>query len=218
MSNSPQGSATGSYAERYTPQAAERYQRRKTAKHEAEMALVRRAFADLPKGTVLDVPCGGGRVALQLAELGHTATAADLSPGMQAIAQQAFDARKLGIRADLQDVGKMSYPDRHFDAVISFRLFHHFARTDTRRKAVAELCRVARTHVALSYFSPWSFTALKRFFQRRLAGKTTKFHTPLSEVAGYFHEAGYELVRDHAQLRGIKTLHLAVFRRRAGQA
>ncbi|HTD66870.1 MAG TPA: class I SAM-dependent methyltransferase [Candidatus Limnocylindria bacterium] len=218
MDNASQRRATGSYATRYTPEAAKRYQRRKAGKHEAEMALVRRAFAEIPKGTVLDVPCGGGRVAMQLAQLGYTATAADLSPGMRDIAQQAFTRSGLSIKADIEDVGQLSYPDRHFDAVISFRLFHHFGRPETRRQAVVQLCRVARTHVAISYFSPWSFTAFKRFLQRRFLGKITKFHTPLSEVAGYFHEAGFALVRDHAQLRGIKTLHVAVFRRREGQS
>jgi ubiquinone/menaquinone biosynthesis C-methylase UbiE len=214
MNEQPQGSATQNYATRYTPEAAERYQRRKAVKHEGEMALVRRAFEGLPKGTVLDVPCGGGRVAMQLADLGFQATAADLSPGMRDIAQAAFDERSLAIKAHLEDVGKMSFPDRSFDAVISFRLFHHFSDVTTRRRAVAELCRVARTHVALSYFSPWSVTAVKRFFQRSLLGRTTKFHTSLREVAGYFDEAGFELVADHARWRGIKTLHLAVFRRR----
>ncbi|HMJ92002.1 MAG TPA: hypothetical protein VK530_19425, partial [Candidatus Acidoferrum sp.] len=47
---------------RYTPVAAARYQRRKEGKHNAEMALVEQAVSQVPIGTVLDVPCGGGRV------------------------------------------------------------------------------------------------------------------------------------------------------------
>jgi hypothetical protein len=69
---------------------------------------------------------------------------------------------------------------------------------------------VAAKSVALSYFSPKSVQS----FRRKFSGKDRdRFATPLSEVKGYFHKAGFRLVKDFAQLALIHTLHLAVFER-----
>ena len=54
---------------KYDQTTATKYQTRKPAKHRAEMRLIDRAFALIPKThRVLDVPCGGGRVAVHLAK------------------------------------------------------------------------------------------------------------------------------------------------------
>ena len=113
-----------------------------------------------------------------------------------------------------QDVEKLEFETKSFDAVISFRLFHHFPNQEIRARAVAELCRVSRRHVLISYFHPWSTTALKQraktFFLNR---PKTKHPTSLSEVRGYFETHGFRLVRDFAQTPFFHTLHLAVFER-----
>jgi 2-polyprenyl-3-methyl-5-hydroxy-6-metoxy-1,4-benzoquinol methylase len=204
------------HASKYTPEAAANYQIRKPGKHRAEMALVRRAFTTVPRGTVLDVPCGGGRVSLLLSELGHDVTAADLSSGMVEIARAAVNAAGAHVRVEQRNLESLDFNPQSFDSVICFRLFHHFATTDLRARAVAELCRVARRRVLLSYFSPYSSTALKRTLQARLFRRPTKkFHTPLSEVARYFESNHFRFVRDFARTPLIHTLHLAVFEREA---
>jgi hypothetical protein len=50
---------------------------------------------------------------------------------------------------------------------------------------------------------------------RVMAGgrKSDKHATPLTEVVGYFANAGFRLVADYAQLPVIHTLHVAVFER-----
>ncbi|MCI0546006.1 MAG: class I SAM-dependent methyltransferase [Candidatus Rokubacteria bacterium] len=195
---------------KYTDEAAMRYQRRSPRKHRAEMRLLARAFAPLMPGHVLDVPCGGGRMAAWLAGRGHRVTAADLSPAMRDIARDRL--RGLDIAVDAEDAEALSYPDGEFDAVLCFRLFHHFPTPEIRARVVDELCRVSRRHVVLSYFSPWSGTALKRRLRHLLRGRPpAKFHTSLAEVQSYFERAGFVLMADHAQLRGIHSLHLAVF-------
>jgi SAM-dependent methyltransferase len=199
---------------KYTPAAASRYQSRKPAKHKAEMALVERAARLVPRGTFLDAPCGGARVALLLASLGYHVTAADLSYSMVKIATQAVKAAEAPIVVHQKDLEALDYPDRNFDSVICFRLFHHFPNCDIRSRVIGELCRVARKHVLLSYFSPVSFTAVKRQIQEHWMGqKRQRFHTPLSEVEGYFELHGFKLLRDFAQFRYFRTLHLAVFQR-----
>lgn len=200
---------------KYNQAAAERYQRRKQGKNRAEMRLIDRAFALVPKGTrVLDAPCGGGRVTIHLSKRGYHVSSADLSEAMLAIARESI--AQAGVPGDVQrqDIEKLTYPDQAFDAVVCFRLFHHFPNADIRQRTVTELCRVAKRWVALSYFSPASVTSVKRKLRAALGGKKAE-HYPTSgaEVSGYFERCGFRLVKDFAQMPLVHTMHLAVFER-----
>jgi 2-polyprenyl-3-methyl-5-hydroxy-6-metoxy-1,4-benzoquinol methylase len=56
------------------------------------MRLVDRAFALVPKThRVLDVPCGGGRVTIHLAQSGYQVSSADLSEAMLEIARRTSE-------------------------------------------------------------------------------------------------------------------------------
>ena len=199
---------------KYTETTARRYQTRKRNKHLAEMRLVRRGFGLIPLGTVLDAPCGGGRVSLELAPLGYQITSADLALPMVEIARENVRAAGYNFAVVQEDVEKLSFPDRHFDSVVSFRLFHHFPTPEIRGRVIRELCRVAKRHVALSYFSPFSITSAKRRMRMAIGGRVSDKHqTPLAEVESYFKAAGFRLVQDFARMPLIHTLHLAVFER-----
>jgi ubiquinone/menaquinone biosynthesis C-methylase UbiE len=200
---------------KYTQDAAEKYQIRKDTKNRAEMRLVDRAFALVPKDSrVLDVPCGGGRVTVHLAKKGYHVSSGDLSEAMLKIAREAV--AKAGLKCDVQrqDIEKLGFPDRAFDAIISFRLFHHFPNKEIRQRAVSELCRVAGRWVALSYFSPASVTSVKRKIRAAMGGRKSEKHpTSLAEVTSYFEKCGFRLVKDFAQMPLLHTLHLALFER-----
>jgi 2-polyprenyl-3-methyl-5-hydroxy-6-metoxy-1,4-benzoquinol methylase len=199
---------------KYSESKARSYQSVKERKNRAELKLVTRAFRLVPTGSVLDAPCGGGRVSLLLASKGYQMRSADLSEPMRAIARENFGLAGLSIPVDAEDVEQLSYTDQSFDASICFRLFHHFPNPRIRQRVIMELCRVTRRHVALSYFSPNSVTSLQRRWRAAWGGrKSQKFATPLGEVEAYFDAAGFQLVRDFARLPLIHTLHLALFER-----
>src|ERR1044071_4419326 len=81
---------------KYTEERSRKYQQRKSGKHAAEMRLLERAFALIPKThRVLDAPCGGGRVSIHLAGLGYQMSAADLSEAMVKIARENFASNGL---------------------------------------------------------------------------------------------------------------------------
>ncbi len=206
----------GSYRRGYDQAGSSAYQVRKEPKHQAELRLVDRAFRAIPPPlTVLDAPCGGGRVALHLAQCGYTVTAADLSEHMVSITRENVSASGAPITVDQQDLEQLSYEDASFDVVFCFRLFHHFPTRDLRQRVVGELCRVARRYVVLSYFHPLSWTSAQRRLRSMFGGKqSTRHATWLREVNGYFDRHGYRLVQDHAQLPLVRTLHLARFERR----
>ena len=91
---------------KYTPERARAYQVRAERKERAELRLVERAFGVIPRGRVLDAPCGGGRVTMMLAGLGYKMTAADLSDAMLAITREKIAGSGLKIPVEPQDLGK----------------------------------------------------------------------------------------------------------------
>lgn len=200
----------------YDERKAHAYQHRKAHKHASEMKLLDRAFELIPKDhTVLDVPCGGGRVFLRLAEHGYKVMGADLSDAMINYAQQNANKAGLGITIDKQDIEALSYADQTVDTIVCFRLFQHFPTAAIRQRAVSEMCRVARHSVVMSYFSPYSWTQAKDLLKDKWGlRKLRKYPTSLTEVEGYFESCGYRLVKDFAQLPLLHTLHLAVFERK----
>ena len=173
---------------KYNETTAKQYQVRKEGKNLAEMKLVDRAFTLIPKNhRVLDLPCGGGRVTVHLGLQGYKMSSADLSDAMLAITRENVATNGLKCAVEKQDIEKLTYPDQHFDSLISFRLFHHFPNPEIRQRAVSELCRIARQFVAISYFSPASVTSVKRTIRSAMGGrKSDKHPTSLTEVKRYF--------------------------------
>jgi len=106
---------------------------------------VDRAFCHSPKThRILDVPCGGGKGCVDLAQQGYQITGADYSEAMVAIARRASTDLGLGFRVDQQDIEALTCASGEFDAVIRFRLFHHFPTAQIRQRVVAELCQFER--------------------------------------------------------------------------
>lgn len=205
------------YRKYYDEQASRRYQDRKSNKHVAELRLIDRAFALIDKRQqVLDAPCGGGRILVHLARAGYTVVGADVSEGMLQLARQNVARCQLACPVERQDLEHLTYPDRHFGAILCFRLFHHLPTPELRQRIIGELCRVAARQVALSYFSPFSLTSIYRRLRAAWGGRRpAKYATPLGEIEAYFAASGFRLARDFAQTPLLHTLHLAVFERRA---
>jgi 2-polyprenyl-3-methyl-5-hydroxy-6-metoxy-1,4-benzoquinol methylase len=205
------GDAAYSARVRYSEKTSELYLHRNPRRHRAEMQLLARVFAQVPRGSVLDIPSGGGRVGIFLAQQGFQVTCADYSQAMVDITR-----RQAGpdIAVERQDIEVMTYPDGAFDTVLCFRLFHHFPNREIRARAVREMCRVARKRVALSYFSPFAFSALERKVRGVIKGRQSKFATSLGEVRGYFDACGFQLESDFGQVPLVQTLRVGLFARK----
>ncbi len=204
---------------KHNPQVAEDYKDRKAHKHQAEMNLVRKGF-EMVDGvsSVLDAPCGVGRATILLASMGFTATGLDLGEGAVAAARDELEASGYPGEIVAGDMENLDYKDRWFDAVLCFRLYHHFPNEKIREKIIAEICRVAGKYVLISYFSPYSFTSVKRALRARLTAKKSMQHaTSLDSIVEKFSQQGFSLVADNAQLPFLHTLHLAVFKRNTAQ-
>lgn len=119
----------------FTPLALDTWQRAQSRETTAaEVAFLVQALAlDDGARRVLDVPCGDGRHAVALAQLGHAVTGVDSAPDNQRrIAKLAADAR---VAIDFVVADMRALPDRPlFDAAYCLgNSFGYFPRDETRR-------------------------------------------------------------------------------------
>jgi len=98
----------------------------------AEVEFVQAALALRPGHAVLDVPCGHGRHALELARLGHRVTGVDLSQDFIQLARKQAFAQEVGDRTEFLhgDMRELGF-DSEFDAVINvFNSFGYFGNEE----------------------------------------------------------------------------------------
>ena len=101
-----------------------------------------------PNARVLDIGGGPGRYTIWLAQRGHRAVLADLSPELLSIARSKIDQAGVGVmveeivEADACDLSH--WADDSFDAVLCLGPFYHLPDPQDRHRAATELGRVLR--------------------------------------------------------------------------
>ena len=85
----------------------------------AESGFIRAAMGLPTRARVLDVPCGAGRLALEMAVWGHDVTAVDQSAEL--INAARWDANELGLAVDWRQGDMKSLPeDGYYDGAVCF--------------------------------------------------------------------------------------------------
>lgn len=207
------------------PDVARRYAERKnllTPRNRREWTCIRRCLAGLPSGSsVLDLPCGTGRLIIPLRRHGFEVTAADSSRHMIDVARDHYLA-KSGQTADScdvrflrEDVMATDFPNGEFDAVVCNRLLHHYPSAELRRRALRELRRVSRNRVIVSYFSNFALSAARFHLRARLRARVPHDRVPIwfSELALDLRAVGLSCVGRHSVRLGLSPqtyLHLQV--------
>jgi SAM-dependent methyltransferase len=99
----------------------------------AEADFIEKVLA-LPTGAQLaDVPCGDGRLALELASHGYHLTALDIAPGLVADAQRAAREQQLPVQVMVGDMLQIEWQEQ-FDGLYCFgNSFAYFDDADNRR-------------------------------------------------------------------------------------
>jgi SAM-dependent methyltransferase len=106
--------------------------------HDSYWRFHRDLFLELvpaPSGRTLDVGCGEGRLARDLAALGHDVAGVDASPTMLAAAREAAPEMEL----HLADAADLPFPDTAFGLVVAFMSFQD---VDDLSGALRETARV----------------------------------------------------------------------------
>jgi cyclopropane fatty-acyl-phospholipid synthase-like methyltransferase len=109
----------------------------------AEVDFLEQELKMKPGARVLDVPCGGGRHAVEMATRGYQVTGVDLSPGMlEEVRQRAAEA---GVKVDwhLADMRQLPWPSA-FDAAYCFGNSFGYLEPEGTRDFVAALSRALK--------------------------------------------------------------------------
>lgn len=135
--------------------------------HRREMSVVRQALdRAVVRGSILDVPCGAGRLLPLLLEAAPKVVAVDLSAAMVGEAQAAIAEHPRAGDVSFAVAAADALPLRsgEVDTAVCHRLLHHMGEASERAGVLAELARVAGRRVVLSFSDD---TTLKSRLQRR---------------------------------------------------
>jgi SAM-dependent methyltransferase len=198
-----------STASRYeVPGKSAAYAERNPARTARELRLLQRVWPGRAGETVLDLPCGAGRLLPLLSgTLGHRVVQADAALEMLLQAQQRTRGASGVVRADAL---QMPFCDRAFDGVLMFRFLHHLA-PEASRRAIAEACRTARRFVVVSFFHPCSLHHAHRWLHELAGAPRTRHAVRLQRVAAWFLPHGFVLHQSAAELPFARDLWIAAF-------
>jgi len=155
----------------------------------ALVAACLRRHAREQNPSVLDAPCGNGRLFAGLAACHAAVTGLDASDAMLA------PARSIGLPLVLGDVARLPFLDGSFDHVVCCRLFHHLHERDERLAVARELVRVARSLVIASFWDSASLPGLRRRLGwKRDEGPGGRVAVPRAHMAEVFAAAGADVI------------------------
>jgi ubiquinone/menaquinone biosynthesis C-methylase UbiE len=155
-----------------------------------ERAIFTRLFAAAPPcASLLDLPCGAGRLFDLFA--GHVPRVyeADFSPSMLRLnAADHANAAAGYLRCSGLAIPVASAA---VDMVVSVRLNHHLPSRGDREQHLRELLRVARAAVIVSYFSHYSLKNWMRRLRKPFNRKGDKHTLATGRVVEIAREAGF---------------------------
>jgi SAM-dependent methyltransferase len=175
---------------------------------ETQADVIARFLAPVAGKSVLDVGTGTGRAAIALAGRGAIVTGVDASAEMLAVACDRAQAAKVTVMFEQGDVHGLRHADRSFDAVVCLRVLMH---TPDWRRALAELCRVARERVVFDYPALASAAALQAATRQfaHAAGARVEAYRVFSDrsIARVLEANGYRRADSHRQFVLPIALH-----------
>jgi ubiquinone/menaquinone biosynthesis C-methylase UbiE len=176
---------------------------RPTLSQRLELRAVRHALAQAtPGNSVLDAPCGTGRIDMELRQRFANVTGIDSSTSMLSVYQRALPERA----GCCSDIFHLPFEDGGFDWVVCHRYFHHLHSHRERVELLTSLARVSRFGVV---FYAWLDTV---FTKRRSSMRAS---IPRTEVLRAIEDSGLVLQHIHRCAGPFSVKALLVCARRA---
>ncbi len=142
-----------------------------------------------PGDAVLDVGCGTGTLAMEVARrVGRAGRVAGVDPGTQQIARALWKAARRNVPIEFQIgvIEQLPFPDQTFDVVLSSLMMHHLP-TPLKRQGLAEIARVLKPggRLVIADFKP----------KKERKGQAARFHaggSSMHDLAALVEDAGFE--------------------------
>jgi ubiquinone/menaquinone biosynthesis C-methylase UbiE len=157
-----------------------------------------------PGDAVLDVGCGTGTLAMEVARrVGRAGRVAGVDPGTEQIARARAKAarRNMPIEFQIGVIEQLAFPDQTFDVVFSTLMMHHLP-TPLKRQGLAEIARVLKPGGRLV------IADFKRKQER--TGQAARFHaggSSMQDLAALVKEAGFE----HLEIEEMRPPRFSAF-------
>ncbi len=142
-----------------------------------------------PGDVVLDVGCGTGTLAMEVARrVGRAGRVAGVDPGTEQIARARSKAARRNVPIEFQIgvIEQLPFPDQTFDVVFSTLMMHHLP-AGLKRQGLAEIARVLKPGGRLI------IADFKRKQER--TGQAARFHaggSSMHDLAAIVSEAGFD--------------------------
>jgi len=158
-----------------------------------EFRLLDRLLASQPRShTLLELPCGGGRLSPALAPYADLLIESDVALGQLHYGRQHHLSQtpQLWLTASAL---RIPFRDAAVDGVVCSRLCHHLPHPAERERLITELLRVARRFVIVTFFDFHSPKNLLRRVRRPFDRKRPKYTMTRDEVRGISARRGARL-------------------------
>jgi len=180
-----------------------------------EHRLVASLLRRLPRPLrILDIPSGYGRFTPQLEDAAATPlVCSDVDHRRLAVlgpTEGVHPSAPFYVLADL--TGPLPFASGVFDLVFNFRYFHHVGDRQQRRDTLAELVRISRRYLIVSYYDrPLIHLAVKKlqYLPRRPRRRTVDM-VPSREFKRLFQTLGCRVLADRAILPGLHAQRVAL--------
>lgn len=159
-----------------------------------EFDLLRSHIARVGRSRViLDLPCGGGRLTPAFADSADLVIEADIALG-----QVLYGRRESQVATPRAWMTASAFHiplrDRAVDGTISVRLSHHLPTAAERERHLAELLRVSRRFVIMTFFDHYSLKNGLRRLRRPFDRQPPKMTMTTSQVAAIAERHGARLL------------------------
>ncbi len=142
--------------------------------------------------SVLDLPCGTGRITELLLDEGLTVIGGDISEAMMAVAGRKL--ARFGDRVSFRrlDIDRLEMGDNSVDLVTCIRLLHHLD-SNARAQILKELARVSRRYVLINVAFSSPVYALRRRLKMLLGQGISASSSTWDEIRREAAEAGLRI-------------------------
>lgn len=179
-----------------------------------------RVLAQIPRNakatlSLLDIPCGTGRITRFLLDKGYKVSGADISDEMMQLAAQRVAGHKNFAGFSREDAAHMTFADDSFDCVLSIRFMGHIP-DDVRREILSEYRRVSE--YAIVEYSIQSKLArvrriLNRFTGNRLPERWSWHTFDKQELLQEIQASGFEVAYMWAKIPLLSNSYYVLLKR-----